>query len=412
MVSRVRGGPEDSGMARTDAKPRLPQAYLRLWLATGIDNFGTGAFTAAVPLLAVTVTHDPRLVSLVATAAYLPWLLLSLPAGSLADRHDRVTLMWRAQAGQAALAGAAAVVVACGGLSLPVLVVTAFGLGAGEVVFGTAAQAIVPDLVAKPLLPRANGRLQAITTFADQFAGPPAGSLLFGLAAALPLGLDAVSFGLAAVLVATVPRRAKDIPARTGLKEGIAWLWRHRLLRTLAILLGVNTFCGQLAYATLVLLVTQVLHLDARGYGLLLTGAALGSVLGGLAGVRVVARIGALPALLTALTVNAAAFAGIGLSPGAVVLGAFLALNGFVTTLWNVVTVGLRQQCVPSGLLGRVTSVYRLVGWGLIPAGTLTGGLVAHALGLRAPYLVAGAVRGIALVVVLPVLIRALRGSG
>jgi MFS family permease len=302
-------------------------------------------------------------------------------------------------------------VVACGGIGIPVLVVTAFGLGAGDVVFGTAAQAILPDLVEKPLLPRANGRQQAITTFTDQFAGPPAGSLLFGVAAALPLGLDAVSFGLSAMLVAKLPRRTRSVPPNSGLREGIAWLWRHRLLRTLAILLGVNTFCGQLAYATLVLLATQALHLGARDYGLLLAGAAVGSVLGGVVNTRVVARIGALPALLTALTVNVGAFAGIGLSPGVVLLGTFLALNGFVTTLWNVVTVGLRQQFVPSALLGRVTSVYRLVGWGLIPAGTLTGGLVAHGLGLRAPYLVAGAVRGIALVAALPVLIRALRAE-
>src|SRR6184192_2686594 len=142
MLSRRRVGPKDRAMTRTDVKPRLPQAFLRLWWATGIDNFGTGAFTAAVPLLAVTVTRDPRLVSLVATAAYLPWLLLSLPAGSLADRHDRAGLMWRAQAVQAALAGTAAVLVACGGAGIPLVVVTAFGLGAGDVVFGTAAQAI------------------------------------------------------------------------------------------------------------------------------------------------------------------------------------------------------------------------------------------------------------------------------
>jgi MFS family permease len=396
-------------MTRTDAKPRLPQAYLRLWWATGIDSFGTGAFTAAVPLLTVTVTRDPRLVSLVATAAYLPWLLLSLPAGSLADRYDRAGLMWRAQAVQAALAGTAAVLVACGGASVPLLVVTAFGLGAGDVVFSMAAQAILPDLVAKPLLPRANGRQQAITTFTEQFAGPPAGSLLFGVAAVLPFGLNAVSFALSAVLVATVPRRARDVRPHSGLREGVAWLGRHRLLRTVALLLGLNTFAGQLANVTLVLLATQVLDVSARDYGLLLAGAALGSVLGGLVSSRVVARIGNLPALLTALAVNVGAFAGIGLSPGVVLLGAFLALNGFVTTLWNVVTAGLRQQLVPSALLGRVTSVYRLVGWGLIPVGALTGGLVAHGLGLRAPYLVAAAVRGIALVAALPVLVRALR---
>jgi len=382
--------------------------FRRLLWATGIDHLGTGAFTAAVPLLTVTLTHDPRLVSLVSAAAYLPWLLLSLPAGALADRHDRAGLMWRAQAAQAVLVAVTAVLAACGAIGIPVLAVTAFGLGAGEVVFSTAAQAILPDLVAKPLLPRANGRQQAITTVTEQFAGPPLGSLLFGVAAALPFGLDAVSFAASAVLVARLPRRAGPARTRSAIREGLAWLLRHRLLRTLAILVGVNTFCGQLAAATLVLLATEVVHLDARGYGLLLAGAALGSVLGGLVNARVVARIGARPALLTSLAANVGAFAGIGLSRDAVMLGAFLAVNGFVTTLWNIVSVGLRQELVPSALLGRVSSAYRLLSWGLIPVGTLAGGLVAHGLGLRAPYLVAAAVRGIALVAALPVLISPL----
>src|SRR2546425_1214870 len=99
MLSGVPVASKDSGMTRIDV--RLPKAYRRLWWATGIDNLGTGAFTAAVPLLTVTITRDPRLVSLVSAAAYLPWLLLSLPAGALADRHDRAGLMWRAQAVQA-----------------------------------------------------------------------------------------------------------------------------------------------------------------------------------------------------------------------------------------------------------------------------------------------------------------------
>ncbi|WP_326949160.1 MFS transporter [Amycolatopsis sp. NBC_01307] len=386
---------------------RLPRAYWRLWWATGIDNLGNGVFAAAVPLLAVTVTRDPRLVSLVSTAAYLPWLLLSLPAGSLADRHDRAGLMWRGQAFQAVVAAATAILVATGAAGIPVLVAAAFALGAGDVVFGNAAQAILPDLVAKPLLHRANGRQQAITTVTAQFAGPPLGGLLFAVAAALPLGADAVSFALSAVLVAALPRRpAPPDRPRAAIAEGVRWLRGHRLLRTLAVLLGVNTFCGQLANVTLVLLATQTLHVGARGYGVLLAGAAAGSVLGGLVNARVVARIGPLAALLTALSVNVVAFAGIGLSPGPVVLGAFLAVNGFVTTLWNIVTVGFRQQLVPSALLGRVTSVYRLLGWGLIPFGALAGGLVAHGFGLRTPYLVAAVVRGIALVVALPALVR------
>ncbi|MGW0445333.1 MFS transporter [Streptosporangium sandarakinum] len=398
---------------RSDAGSRLSGGYWRLWWATGISSVGDGAFTAAVPLLAVTVTRDPRLVSVVSAATFLPWLLLSLPAGALVDRYDRVALMWRAQAIQALIVGVIAVLAAFGRIGIPTLAVTAFGLGACTVVFANAAQAVLPDIVAKPLLHKANGHQQAITTIGLQFAGPPVGGLLFATAAASPFGVNAASFTLSAVLLVTLPRRRHPRtghpPMRAAIVDGLRWLARHRLLRTLALLLAVNTFCWQLGNVSLVLLATQALRLDAPGYGLLLAGAALGSLLGGLISARLVQRMGELSALLAALITNVVIFVGIGLSPNMIVLGALLAVNGFVTTLWNIVTVSLRQRIVPSGLLGRVNSVYRMLGWGLIPLGALVGGLVAHLFGLRAPYPVAGALRGIALLVAMPVLIRAMR---
>ncbi|MGW3344891.1 MFS transporter [Nonomuraea rubra] len=401
-------------MTQSEAAPRLTSGYWRLWWATGINSVGDGAFAAAVPLLAVTVTRDARLVSVVSAATFLPWLLLSLPAGVLVDRYDRVRLMWRAQAIQAVIVGAIAILVAFDRIDVPVLAVLAFALGACTVVFSNAAQAVLPDLVAKPLLHQANGHQQAITTVGLQFAGPPVGGLLFAIGAALPFGLDAASFALSAVLLASlarpgVPRAGGHPPMRAAIADGLRWLARHRLLRILAVLLGVNTFCWQLGNVSLVLLATQELHLDAPGYGLLLAGAAIGSLLGGLTGALVVERLGALPALLAALVTNVVTFAGIGLSPNAIVLGALLAVTGFVTTLWNIVTVSLRQQIVPSELLGRVNSVYRMLGWGLMPLGALAGGLVAHTFGVHAAYPVAGALRGIFLLVALPVLVRAMR---
>ncbi|MFE3453741.1 MFS transporter [Nonomuraea sp. NPDC059194] len=400
-------------LTQTDAGPRLSAAYWRLWWSTGINSIGDGAFAAVVPLLAVTVTRDPRLVSVVSAATYLPWLLLSLPAGALVDRHDRVGLMWRTQAIQAVIVSVIAVLAAFGQIGIPALAIMAFGLGACAVVFANAAQAVLPDIVAKPLLHKANGYQQTITTIGLQFAGPPLGSLLFVVAVALPFGMDAASFALSAALLATLPRRTRrqvEHPSmRTAIADGLRWLARHRLLRTLAVLLGVNTFCWQLGNVTLVLLATQTLRLDAPGYGLLLAGAAIGSLLGGLVSARVVKRVGALPALLTALATNVVIFVGIGLSPNAMVLGVLLAINGFVITLWSIVTVSIRQQIVPSEMLGRVNSIYRMLGWGLIPLGALAGGLVAHAFGLRAPYPVAGVLRGIALLAAMPVLIRALR---
>jgi MFS family permease len=399
----------------TPSAPRLPTAYRRLWWAAAVDNVGDGAFAAALPLLALTVTHDPRAISLVSAATYLPWLLLPLPAGALVDRCDRAALMWRSQAIQAGIVGVLAVLAALGQAGIPVLASTAFGLGACEVVFGNAAQAILPEIVPVPLLHSANANQYTVSTIGQTFVGPPLGSLLFGVAVALPFGVDAGSFALSAALLFRLPRRshrdAERPPLRAAVTAGLRWLARHRLLRTLALLLGVNTFCFQLGNVTLVLLATQALHLSGRGYGLLLAGAAVGSVLGGLVNVRIVARIGALPALIVALGVNVAVFEGIGGSPDAVVLGSLLALNGFVTTIWSVVTVTLRQDIVPTHLLGRVNSVYKMLGWGLMPLGALSGGLVAHQFGLRAPYPIAGALRGIALLVALPVLVRAMRST-
>src|SRR5271155_3962637 len=93
------------------AASRLSRAYWRLWWANAISSTGDGAFVAALPLLAVTITRDPRLVSVVAAATYLPWLLLSLPAGAVVDRYDRATLMWRAQAVQTAVVVGIAILV-------------------------------------------------------------------------------------------------------------------------------------------------------------------------------------------------------------------------------------------------------------------------------------------------------------
>ncbi|PSL01633.1 transmembrane secretion effector [Haloactinopolyspora alba] len=398
-------------MTRSAGPRDLPGAYWRLTGAAGVGAVGEGAFAAAAPLLAATLTGDPRLVSVVSASVYLPWLLLSLVAGAVVDRYDRVGLMWCAQAVQAVIAGVVAILVASDRLGIPTLAILVFGLGTCQVVAGNAGQAVLPDIVGQRLLHAANGYQQSIVLVGRQFAGPPVGSVLFAAAAALPFVADAGALAIAAMLLATLahsgPRSAAHPPAghppaghppvRTAIAEGLRWLARHRLLRLLAVLLGVNTFCFHLGNATLVLLATRTLHVDAAGYGLLLATAAVGGLLGGVAGPRIVAGLGTRATLFAALGTNAAVFGGVGVSPDATVLGALLAVNGFATTLWTIITVSLRQRLVPSRLLGRVNSIYRMVGWGLIPLGALAGGLVAHVFGLRAPFPVAGAIRAAAL---------------
>jgi MFS family permease len=191
----------------------------------------------------------------------------------------------------------------------------------------------------------------------------------------------------------------------------VRWLAGHRLLRTVALLLGVSNFSSQMGQATLVLLATQTLHVGTRGYGLLWTAAAVGSVLGGLVNPAITRRLGLLPSLTVAMAAFAIADAGVGLAPNFAVAAALMACNGFFVTMWNVVTVTLRQRIVPAELLGRVNSVYRMIGWGLMPLGALAGGFVAHAAGLRAAFVVAGVLSGAALLAALPALARADRAS-
>jgi MFS family permease len=402
--------------APTRSAAALGRNYWRLWWASTVSSTGDGAFEAALPLLAVTVTRDPRLVAAVTAATYLPWLLLSLPAGAVVDRYDRATLMWRAQAVQAAVVAALAILIVFRQAEVYVLTLGGFLLGSAEVIFGNAAQSVLPALVPPNLLPKANGRQQISLTVGESFLGPPIGSLLFAAAAALPFGLDAASFAGSSALVATLPRspRAGQGSSRREIRaqiaEGLRWLMRHRLLRVVAVLLGIYNFASQMGRAVLVLLATQTLHVDTRGYGFLLAASAVGSVLGGLVSPPLTRRLGMLPSLITGGAIDAAVFVGIGLAPGPVVAAVMLAGQGFGTAMWNVVTVSLRQRIVPSALLGRVNSVYRMLGWGLMPVGALAGGFVAHAVGLRAPYIAAGILCGLSLLAALPFLLAASRG--
>jgi MFS family permease len=396
----------------TKTRRKLGPDYWRMWWANSISSTGDGAFVAALPLLAVTITRDPRLVSVVTAATFLPWMVLSLPAGAIVDRYDRATLMWSAQLVQVALLALAVVVRHA---SIEVLALGGLLLGCAEVIFSNAAQAVLPAIVPPELLAKANGSQQISLTIGESFLGPPVGSLLFAAAAALPFGLDAASFAASAGMVSRLPRAPRRDPGtrhpkiRTQIAEGLRWLAGHRLLRVVAVLLGVYNFGNQMGQAILVLLATQTLHVGSRGYGFLLAASAVGSVAGGLLCPRLTSKLGMLPSLIIGGAIDTAVFVGIGLAPDAIVVAALLAAQGFGVTMWNVVTVSLRQQVVPAPLLGRVNSVYRMLGWGLMPVGALAGGFVAHAAGLRAPYIVAGIICGLSLLAAIPLLLAASR---
>ena len=161
------------------ASSRLGPAYWRLWAATTVSCFGDGLSMVAMPLLALRLTSDPRLIAGAAVAKQLPWLLVALPAGALADRFDRRRLMVGTDVARMAALVVFAGIVVTDSLTLPVLYASAFVFGSLECLFAGAAGAALPSLVPERELDRANGYLYATETVAGQLAGPAVGAALF-----------------------------------------------------------------------------------------------------------------------------------------------------------------------------------------------------------------------------------------
>lgn len=295
--------------------------------------------------------------------------------------------------------------------SIPLICVVAFARGATATVFDNAAQAILPAVVERDGLETANSRLYAAEIVTTSLVGPPLGSLLFAAAAAAPFLLDAGSFGLAAVLVlalrGTFAAERPEAPRaiRHDIAEGVRWLWRHRLLRSLAIGLGVLNLAFTAAMATFVLYALDVLHVSKVGYGVLLTTGAIGGLVGTAVVTRLSKRLGPGTLLTCSVLLMAASTIAPGIWPRVGVVVASLVVTGATDVGWNVVTVSLRQSIVPDHLLGRVNSAYRLLGWGTMPIGAALGGLIATHFGLRAPFLVGGVVT-LGLAVVLAPIVR------
>ncbi len=370
----------------------LGPEYRKLWTASTVSNLGDGITWVAAPLLAATLTRDPVLVAGLAFAHRLPWLLFTLVSGALVDRLDRRRIMWTADAVRTAMIGLLGLAVYAGLANLPLLYAVFFVLGTAETLFDNASQAILPAVVDREKLEKANGRLFGAQLVANEFAGPPLGGILFATAAAAPFLLDAGTFAAAAALVLAMrgsfrPGRAERPRTTmwTEILEGLRWLWGQPLLRTLAVMLGIMNAVYAAYTSIFVLFAQDILGLGEVGYGVLLTSGALGGLVGSLVADRIILFFGHGRTLLGSVLLSAAGLGGTAVIENAFVIGGLFVLLGISAVVWNVITVSLRQAVIPENLFGRVNSVYRLLGWGAIPIGALLGGFLARDLGLTAP---------------------------
>jgi len=366
------------------------------WLltASGLSNLADGAFQITLPLVALGITRDPAAFAAVTVVGRLPWLLFALPAGAWADRLDRRRTMVLVDLARAGMIGALALIVAANLEQLWLLYLVAFGLGVAETMFDTAAQSILPNVVDRGQLSTANGRLYAVELTANHFVGPPIGGLIAGITLVGALAGSAVAYAVAAAVLLLLVghfRPTRDTASqrlRTDIAEGVRYLARHRLLRTLAICVGISNLASSALIAVLPLYAVEPgpMGLSGGGFGLLLAIFAAGSVLGSLVVDRLERRLGRRGTLLLA----AATFPVNGLvlavtTSVAWVAAAFL-LGSALNIGWNVITVSLRQRIVPDHILGRVNAGYRLLAWGTMPLGAALAGFIGDRWGLTAVF--------------------------
>ena len=396
-------------------KAPLPRRFWMQFSASAVSNLGDGMNAAALPLLAIMLTNDARLISAVTFSAMVPWLVLSLPAGVYIDRWNRSRVMVVANFTRAVVYAGIAFGIATNTLSIwglfPLLIV----IGACEVFFDMSSQAFLPSLVNADQLQRANGLLYAIEVVLNSFVGLPIGAWLFVIASGVPFGVNGASFALAALIVARLSRNlpittsaANATPTRfkDDFAQGITWLWRHRQLRTLALLLGVTNGALTMSESIFVKFAFEYLGVGPRGYGLLLAFVSAGAMFGGLVGDRIANRLGATGAIIFSYAIFASTDFVRALFPNVAVVVAMSITMALAGTVWNVVTVSYRQRIIPAHLFGRVNSAYRFIGTGSVALGALIGGQLAHHFGLRAPFFVGASVTAFALVLALPTLLR------
>jgi predicted MFS family arabinose efflux permease len=372
--------------------PALPAPFKRLAWSNLAAQTAEQIGLAATPIVAVLALNaDAGETGWLQTAQTLPFLLLAIPFGVLADRMSRRTLMAAAEAMRALSLIGILALIPLGWLSLPLLGALGFAGACGTVAYGIAAPALVPALVPEAALARANARIELARTLA--FAGGPAlaGALVgwagagpaFGFAAALSLG---AVFLLAGIREPLVVAKNMHHDWRAELRDGARFVARHALLRPVFVTQFMFNSAFFMLQAVYVPYAVNHFGLAASGVGVTLAAYGVGMVAGALLAPQVmralrfgtVIVIGPVAGFVAALTMAATIWL-----PWPALAALSFFLLGIGPILWVISTTTLRQTVTPRDLLGRVSAINGLA-YGARPIGAAAGALVGGAWGAEA----------------------------
>jgi predicted MFS family arabinose efflux permease len=276
---------------------------------------------------------------------------------------------------------------------IALLYVVLFLVNTGEVVFRSASQAMIPSVAPRDRLERANGWLFGGATLMQGMVAGPLGGFLFVVAACIPFFVNAGTYAASAVLLGLVAggykANSENSPRRSVRKEvvdGLRWLAHQRLLRTMAVLIGLLNVTLIAATAVLVLLAKQRLGLDSVGYGLLFTCMAVGGILGSVVGDRLIRWFTATWTIRVGLLIEAGMHLALAASRSPYLIGFALFAFGVHGSLWGIVGSSLRQRLSPPEMLGRIGSSTLFIAASGNCVGALLGGVLVSQFGLTAPY--------------------------
>ena len=380
---------------------KLGPAFNRLFSASVISNLSDGLLAVAAPLLAISLTKDPVLISLLSAFVMLPWLLFAIPIGLIVDRSDKRLLITFTNSIRFITAGLVALAIATDTMTIYWLLLATFVIGANEVATDTAAQSLIPVILDKKNFEKANSRMNIAETVIQSFIGAPLSGFLYATSIVLPFILNSLGFLIAAIFVFMIPAHliSQGTSAETTdaekksfiseIKFGLNYLWNDRPLRRIVATTSSMGFFFSLATSTLILFITETLGVQAKYFGILMAGAGLGAVLGGFLTPALSKKFGRGGILAAAIFISSISILFQGLSPNVWVFGVIGFISSFAITNWNILLMSCYQVLIPSELYGRIHGARRTFVWGVTPIGALAGGVIAHS-GLRIPLIVGG----------------------
>ena len=380
---------------------KLGPAFNRLFSASVISNLSDGLLAVAAPLLAISLTKDPILISMLSAFVMLPWLLFAIPIGLIVDRSNKRLLITFTNSIRFITAGLVALAISTDTITIYWLLLATFLIGTCEVATDTAAQSLIPVILEKKNFEKANSRMNIAETVIQNFIGAPLSGFLYATAIVLPFILNSLGFLVAAFFVFMIPAHliSNGSTAETPVTEkksfiseikfGLNYLWNDRPLRRLVATTTSLGLFYSLSTSTLILFITEILEVQAKYFGVLMAGAGSGGVLGGILTPILSKKFGRGAVLAVAIFISSITVVFQGISPNVWVFGVIGFISAFAITNWNILLMSCYQVLIPADLYGRIHGARRTFVWGVMPIGALLGGVIAQS-GLRLPLIVGG----------------------